>query len=130
MPSLELHHTGYVVDDLDASLSVWRQAASPVTVTEPVVVTADNVKVCFLEYAGGRAELIEHLNRDRKPAMSSTSQPHHVCFLCGDFDDRIARARNEGGVVVRPPVASEAFAGRRMCFVLYRHAGLIEWVEQ
>ncbi len=42
----------------------------------------------------------------------------------------IKGARSSGGVVVRPPVPSQAFEGKRMAFVLYHALGLIEWVER
>jgi hypothetical protein len=35
----------------------------------------------------------------------------------------------EGGIIARPPVPTEAFAMRRMCFILYGDIGLVELVE-
>jgi methylmalonyl-CoA/ethylmalonyl-CoA epimerase len=127
---MDLHHIGFVVRDLDSSTTHWQRLFGMVVVTEPVVVSADRVRVCFLEYPGGRVELIQHLEGCKAADATSPSQPHHICFLCDDLDARVEAARNEGGIVVRPPVASEAFRGRRMCFVLYRDVGLIEWVER
>jgi catechol 2,3-dioxygenase-like lactoylglutathione lyase family enzyme len=121
---LELHHTAYVVADLDSALTAWQETLDASLEAGPFRVQADGVRVCFLRYPGGRVELVE-----RQGALPS-GRPDHVCFLCDDLDARVGAARDQGGVVVRAPAGSEAFGGRRMCFVLYRDVGLIEWVER
>jgi hypothetical protein len=79
-------------------------------------------------FAGGRIELVQSIDVDRRSA--APRRPDHICLLCADFDARIARVRDEGGIVTRDIVPSEAFAMRRMCFVLYDGVGLVELVEQ
>ena len=128
---LELHHTAYVVPDLVAALEAWQETLGATLEAGPTRVRADDVRVCFLRYPGGRVELVCRQSppggEDRTPP---NSRPDHVCFLCDDLDARLAAARDRGGLVVRAPVPSEAFGGRRMSFVLYRNVGLIEWVER
>ena len=65
-----------------------------------------------------------------KTAGADSGHPDHLCFRCDNFDALIQGARASGGIVVRPPVASQAFDGKRMAFVLYHALGLIEWVER
>ncbi len=129
--SLELHHTAYRVAELEKSIRYWVDSLGARMEMAPTVISADSVRVCFLKFKGGRVELVAPIN-DSKPATERASGcgPDHICFLCCDFDHRVASARDEGGVIVRPPVPSEAFGGMRMCFVLYRDIGLIEWVEK
>ncbi len=128
---VELHHTGYRVAEMEDSIRYWVDTVGADVEMPPTVISADSVRVCFLKFNGGRVELVAPID-ESKPAPGSApgGRPDHVCFLCGDFDRRVESARDEGGVVVRPPVSSEAFGGRRMCFVLYRDVGLIEWVER
>lgn len=128
--AIELHHTAYVVPDLQASLAAWQAILAAHLEAGPVRVGADQVDVCFLRFPGGRVELVCRDVPAESAAAPGTARPDHLCFLCDDLDRRIAEAREQGGVVVRSPVASEAFDGRRMCFVLYRNIGLIEWVER
>jgi len=128
---LELHHTAYVVPDLDAALEAWQETLGATLEAGPTRVRADDVQVCFLRYPGGRVELVCREGPSRGDELAAgNSRPDHVCFLCSDLDARLAAARDLGGLVVRAPVPSEAFQGRRMCFVLYRNVGLIEWVER
>jgi len=130
--NVELHHTAYVVEDLDRAIAQWRQSLGAEIELPPTRVSAHKVRVCFLATGAGRIELIQPEAPDAATGSHSRADGHpdHVCFLCEDFEDRVRRARDEGGIVARPPAPSEAFGGRAMCFVLYRDMGLVEWVER
>ena len=85
----------------------------------------------LLDFQGGRIELVEPCEGSRiKSTGADRGRPDHLCFRCDNFDEMIKGARSNGGVVVRPPVPSQAFEGKRMAFVLYHALGLIEWVER
>jgi catechol 2,3-dioxygenase-like lactoylglutathione lyase family enzyme len=126
----ELHHTAYLVTDMAASTRKWEMLGAQVEMPATLVI-ADQVKVAFLIFRGGRIELVEPCAGSRiKTAGAHSGHPDHLCFRCDNFDEMIRGARASGGIVVRPPVASEAFDGKRMAFVLYQGLGLIEWVER
>ncbi len=126
----ELHHTAYLTRDIASSSKQWEMLGATVEMP-PVLVSADQVRVSFLMFQGGRIELVEPGSGSRiKAPPVDNGHPDHLCFHCDNFDDIIAGARASGGIVVRPPVPSEAFGGKRMAFVLYRALGLIEWVER
>jgi len=126
----ELHHTAYLVMDMAASVRKWEMLGATVELPSTLV-SADRVMVSFLSVGGSRIELVQPCEGSRiKMAGADNGRPDHVCFLCGNFDEMIQGARSSGGIVVRPPVPSEAFHGRRMAFVLYPALGLIEWVER
>lgn len=126
--ALELHHTAYRVADINVSLREWCLRLGAQIEMAPTLVAADQVVVAFLALPGGRVELIESVGRRTPP--SKLGPADHICFLSSDFDGRVARANYDGGIIVRPPVASEAFGMRRMCFILYRDVGLVEFVEK
>lgn len=124
----QLHHTAYLVQNLDVAVRRWSECLGAAVERGPVNIVAHGVRVCFvLLPSGGRIELVQPLE---VPKLVRWERPDHVCFICEGFDKRIARVHEDGGIVVRPPVPSEAFAGRRMCFVLYQGVGLIELVER
>lgn len=127
LATLELHHTAYRVVSLERSIPEWCNRFGARVELAPTKVTADQVVVAFLAFPGGRIELIEP--QDSPPSPAQSRRPDHVCFLCSDFDDRIADAASQNGFVVRPAVPSEAFGMRRMCFILYNDVGLVELVE-
>jgi catechol 2,3-dioxygenase-like lactoylglutathione lyase family enzyme len=126
----ELHHTAYLVTDMAASLQKWEMLGATVELPATLV-SADQVRVSFVMFHGGRIELVQPCSGSRiKIAGTDNAHPDHLCFRCDNFDEMIHGARSSGGIVVRPPVPSEAFQGRRMAFVLYHALGLIEWVER
>jgi hypothetical protein len=126
--TLELHHTAYRVPTIEKSISDWCTRFGARVELGPTAVTADRVAVAFLSFPGGRIELIESQDSNT-PSPTQMRRPDHVCFICSDFDDRVARVAAENGFVVRPPAPSEAFGMRRMCFVLYNDIGLVELIE-
>ena len=125
---LELHHTAYRVPDIEASMRAWCDRLGARIEVPPTLVSADQVLVAFLTFAGGRVELVQAVDSPRRTA--APGRPDHVCFLCTDFDARIQRAREDGSIVARPAVPSEAFGMRRMCFLLLPDLGLVEFVEK
>ncbi|MBI3864834.1 MAG: VOC family protein [Planctomycetia bacterium] len=126
--ALELHHTAYRVPTIEKSISDWCRRFGARVELGPTAVAADRVVVAFLSFPGGRIELIESQDSNT-PSPTQMRRPDHVCFICSDFDDRVARAAAENAFVVRTPAPSEAFGMRRMCFVLYNDIGLVELVE-
>jgi methylmalonyl-CoA/ethylmalonyl-CoA epimerase len=130
--SAELHHVAYVVKDLAASMAVWQTQFGASVELSPTLVTAHGVRVTFLRLGEARIELVQPENEDS--VVRETSQmrgrPDHLCFLCDDLESLLRRVRESGGLIVRPPVPSEAFGGRRMCFIFMRDLGLVEWVER
>ena len=126
----ELHHTAYLVTDMATSLQRWELLGATVELPSTLV-SADQVRVAFLMFQGGRIELVEPCGESRiKVTGAERGHPDHLCFRCDNFDEMVQGARSSGGIVVRPPVPSAAFQGKRMAFVLYRALGLIEWVER
>jgi len=126
----ELHHTAYLVSDLSASSKKWELLGATVELPATLV-AADQVHVSFLKFQGGRIELVQPCEGSRiRMGSADSGHPDHLCFRCDNFDEMIQGARASGGIVVRPPVPSAAFEGRRMAFVLYHSLGLIEWVER
>ena len=130
--TVELHHIAYVVNDLAESSRHWVMRFGACIELPATLVSAHGVLVSFLKLATTRIELVQPDSFDaacgKHPRHPGTSD--HLGFYCSDFDERIKGVRNEGGIVVREPVRSEAFGGKRMCFVYYANVGLVEWIER
>jgi predicted enzyme related to lactoylglutathione lyase len=126
------HHIAYVVDDLQQSIARWQRATSATVELPPTTIAAHGVVVAFLTAGGQRIELVQATGEGSVIGRHDRGRGHpdHICFRCSDFDGRVARIREARGILIRPPVPSEAFGGKRMCFAFYRGVGLIEWVEE
>ncbi len=125
------HHVAFFTSEMGASIRKWQNTLSASLELPRTYIAADDVDICFLSVDGARVELVQPRDqqRARQRAQGLSGHPDHVCYMCDDFDERIARVRDEGGIVLRPPVHSEVFDAR-MCFVLYPGLGVIEWVEK
>lgn len=130
--NIQLHHTAYVVDDLESAVRRWQQLTGATVERPTTMISAHRVKVAFLLIGGSRVELVQPVGAGSAAGtrVRTDDRLDHLCFLCSDFEERVSRARDDGGIVVRPPVPSEAFEGRRMCFILDTGLGRIEWVER
>jgi methylmalonyl-CoA/ethylmalonyl-CoA epimerase len=117
---MQLHHIAYAVSSIEKAIPAWE--ALDGRVESPIIdITQHNAKVCFIALPGARIELVER--------AGALGRIDHVCFLCRDFQTRVSQAKQQGGVVIKPPVPSEAFGGKLMCFVAYAQIGLIEWID-
>jgi catechol 2,3-dioxygenase-like lactoylglutathione lyase family enzyme len=130
--TLSLHHVAYVVNDLDESTRKWESDFGARVELPPTLVSAHAVLVSFLRLGDARIELVQPAGPDAATGARPRHQGNldHLGFYCADFDQRVERARSEDGIVVRKPVPSEAFGGKRMCFVYYANLGLIELIER
>jgi len=54
---------------------------------------------------------------------------YHLCFETTDIEAAVAHAKNNGCVIVSPPVPAVAFNGRRIAWIYTRSRQLFELVE-
>ena len=115
---------------METATSAWAAEFGAKVELPPTLVTAHQVRVTFLQVAGQRVELVQPVGAGvvvRTP-RSMQGRPDHVCFLCDHLDGAVAQSCSAGAVVAQPPVASEAFGGKRMVFLVIPDVGLVELV--
>ncbi len=133
MPSItRINHVAVVVDDLEKSLSFWRDALG-IELHELRDVPAEQSKVAFLPLEGSEVELVEPTTADsgiakylakRGPGM------HHLCLEVDDLAGMLAqlKARNVRLINEEPRIAAD---GRKYAFVHPESTGgvLVELYE-
>ena len=77
-------------------------------------------------------ELIAPLSED-SPITSMLAKSgggaYHLCFETCDIDQALIHAKNNGCMIVSPPVPAVAFGGRRIAWIYTRSRQLFELVE-
>jgi methylmalonyl-CoA/ethylmalonyl-CoA epimerase len=77
-------------------------------------------------------ELIAPLSED-SPITSMLAKSgggaYHLCFETADIEQALVHAKNNGCVIVSPPVPAVAFNGRRIAWIYTRSRQLFELVE-
>ncbi len=124
-----LHHVGCLAQDLDESISYYRELHPKIS--EPVEIAQQGVRVCFVDTGTGVAiELVQ--------ATSEASVVHrllrrgivfyHLGYLVSNYDERVADLAEKNYKVVQE-FRSEAFNGARCAFLTSPLAHLIELIE-
>jgi methylmalonyl-CoA/ethylmalonyl-CoA epimerase len=119
MPVIKaINHVAVVVDDMEKSLSFWRDALG-IPLHELRDVPAEKSQVAFLPLAGAEVELVQPTTDDsgiakylakRGPGM------HHLCLEVDDIEGMMAvlREKNIRLINEQPRVAAD---GKKYAFV-------------
>lgn len=113
-----INHIAVVVDDMEKSLSFWRDALG-VDVHELREVPAEKSQVAFLPLAGSEIELVKPTSDDsgiakylakRGPGM------HHLCVEVDDIEGMLTQLKRSGIRLINeePRVAAD---GKKYAFV-------------
>jgi len=125
MPKVkQINHVAIVVQDIDNSLSFWRDALG-IEMHELRDVPAEKSKVAFLPIAGSEIELVQPTSDDSGIAkyLAKRGQGmHHVCLEVDDIDGMLAQLSAKGVRLIneQPRTAAD---GKRYAFVHPESAG-------
>ena len=125
MPKVkQINHVAIVVQDIDSSLSFWRDALG-IEMHELRDVPAEKSKVAFLPIAGSEIELVQPTSDDSGIAkyLAKRGQGmHHVCLEVDDIDGMLAQLSAKGVRLIneQPRTAAD---GKRYAFVHPESAG-------
>lgn len=130
---LHFHHVGFVVPDITAGLSAFRQSL-PLSwdghvFSDPL----QKVNVAFLSAAPGEAsiELVAPHSEESPVSrfLVNGGGLHHVCYEVENLEDAVREMRSRGASIAGRPKPAVAFAGRRIAWVITREKLLIELLE-
>jgi methylmalonyl-CoA/ethylmalonyl-CoA epimerase len=119
MPKIkQVNHVAIVVEDMDESLTFWRDALG-IELHELRDVPAEKSQVAFMPLAGSEIELVQPTTEDsgiakylarRGPGM------HHLCFEVDDIDGMLAQLKAKGVRLIteQPKTAAD---GKRYAFI-------------
>ena len=113
-----INHIAVVVDDMEKSLSFWRDALG-MDLHELRDVPAEKSQVAFLPLAGSEIELVKPTSDDsgiakylakRGPGM------HHICVEVDDIEGMLAQLKSKGIRLINeePRIAAD---GKKYAFV-------------
>lgn len=119
MPKIkQINHIAIVVEDIEASLTFWRDALG-LEMHELRQVPAEKSKVAFLPVAGSEIELVQPTSDDSGIAkyLAKRGQGlHHVCLEVDDIQGMLAQlaSKNVRLINEQPRIAAD---GRRYAFI-------------
>lgn len=127
-----VHHAGYVVESIDASIEEYRNSSGlewdGLVVHDPLQM----VRVTFLgSEDASRIELVEPAG-PHSPVntfLASGGGLHHVCYEVADLTASIEHCRANGCTLVRVPMAAAAFGGRKIAWMVTATQQLFELLQ-
>jgi len=132
-PPLALHHVGTLVDDIEAAtrrlVGRFGYAIESPVIGDP----AQTARVRFLRLPGADhwLELVTPNGETSKlrNALRKGVTLHHLCYEVADLAAALEHLRDSGMLVVGDPTPAVAFGGRRIAWLMDRHAPLVELLE-
>ena len=119
MPKIRsINHVAVVVEDMEKSLSFWRDALG-IEMQELRDVPAENSRVAFLPLAGSEVELVMPTTQDsgiakylakRGPGM------HHICLEVDDLEGMLSKLK-QGNTRLINEEPRTAANGRKYAFI-------------
>ena len=130
--NLQFHHVGLLVDDIHASAAQYTQVFGKEQVTEPVLVSSQQVYVCFIK--NGPSSLIELVQPAGEASvvnkmLKKNVSYYHVAYTVQNVAAAI-EAFEKLDYKALEPFQSEAFGGRTCVFLFSPEAHLIELIEE
>ena len=133
--NFKLMHVGVAVSTLGPTTELLSALFGYKVVSGPFDDPIQKVTVNFLAKSAedvAEIELIAPLAQDspiRSMLAKDGGGAYHLCFETSDIDAALAHAKNNGCIVVSPPVPAVAFQGRRIAWIYTRSRQLFELVE-
>jgi methylmalonyl-CoA/ethylmalonyl-CoA epimerase len=131
----KLRHVGVAVPSLGPTTETLSTLFGYRVVSGPFDDPIQKVSVNFLTTSDKDAaeiELIAPLSED-SPITSMLAKSgggaYHLCFETSNIDQALVHAKNNGCMIVSPPVPAVAFGGRRIAWIYTRSRQLFELVE-
>ena len=125
MPIIKrIDHIGVVVEDLDTTLSFWRDALG-IELSHTQDVPAEMAQIAFLPVGASEIELVKPTSSDsglarylekRGPGM------HHICLEVDDILGMIAQLQEHGVQLINPEPRTSP-NGKKYAFVHPKSAG-------
>jgi methylmalonyl-CoA/ethylmalonyl-CoA epimerase len=131
----KLRHVGVAVPSLAPATETLSTLFGYKVVSGPFDDPIQKVSVNFLTTSDKDAaeiELIAPLSED-SPITSMLAKSgggaYHLCFETSNIDQALVHAKNNGCMIVSPPVSAVAFGGRRIAWIYTKSRQLFELVE-
>ena len=129
--NLIFHHIGCLTRDLDKTLALYINQLNFTKVSEPVEVSSQEVKVCFIQTAGGPLiELIQPMgnNITLNRMLKADTPYYHIGYTTKNIEGTIEHLLSSGFFMVNS-FLSEAFENRKCAFLYTSEMQLIELIE-
>ncbi len=130
MPSLKIHHIGYLVKKIEKAKQTFEALGYHVeqdTVRDEI----RKVDICFLTKDDYRVELVSPFSEESVVAgllKKYKNTPYHICYEADDPEAAYAELTANGFAAIDTPTPAPALDGRNVVFLTSPVIGMIELI--
>ena len=132
MPTLKVHHIGYLVKKIEPAVNTFKALGYEIT-QDTVFDEIRHVNICFLEKDGYRIELISPVS-DKSVVYNLLKRfkncPYHICYETTDFEKDYEVLRAKGFMPIDSPAPAPALQNREVVFLTSTTIGMIELLKK
>lgn len=131
MPSLTVHHIGYLVKKIEKAKKAFENLGYRVE-QDTVYDDIRRVDICFLIKDGYRIELVSPAGEDSVVAglmKKYKNSPYHICYETSDFNQAYEELTGSGFIAIDTPTAAPALGGREVVFLSGADMGMLELLK-
>ena len=128
MPTLKIHHIGYLVKKIDAAIHTFETLRYQL-VQAPMYDDIRKVNICFMQKDNYCIELVSPAAEDSLVSgllKKYKNCPYHICYETADFDRDYQMLLSNGFISIDTPTPAPALQGRDVVFLTSASMGMIE----
>ncbi|MCM1038869.1 MAG: VOC family protein [Ruminococcus sp.] len=131
MPTLKVHHIGYLVKKMEAAVCAFQKLGYQIA-QDTVYDDIRKVHICFLHKDGYLIELVSPASEDSVVSgllKKYKNSPYHICYETENFEQDYMTLVSEGFTAIDTPTPAPALQGREVVFLMNPFMGMIELLK-
>ena len=132
MPTLKVHHIGYLVKKIDAAIRDF-QSLGYQLLQETVYDDIRKVNICFLQKDGYCIELVSPASETSVVSglmKKYKNSPYHICYETEDFEKDYMTLVSGGFTAIDELTPAPALQNKEVVFLISPFMGMIELLKQ
>ncbi|MDE7430135.1 MAG: VOC family protein [Lachnospiraceae bacterium] len=128
MPTLKIHHIGYLVKKIEAAIRTFENLGYQL-LQDVMYDDIRKVNICFLQKDNYCIELVTPAAEDSLVSgllKKYKNCPYHICYETADFDSDYQMLLSNGFISIDTPTPAPALQGRDGVFLTSASMGMIE----
>lgn len=131
MPTLTIHHIGYLVKKIEKAKKAFLDLGYQIE-QDTVFDDIRKVDICFLIKDGYRVELVSPVSEDSVVAgllKKYKNCPYHICYETENFEVDYNTLTSSGFIAIDEPTCAPALGGKDVVFLSSPVIGMIELIR-
>lgn len=131
MPTLTVHHIGYLVKKIEKAILTFQSLGYEIE-QDTTYDDIRKVNICFLIKDGYRVELVSPVSEDSVVSglmKKYKNCPYHICYETSDFDADYAALTANGFIAIDSLTPAPAMGGREVVFLNSAVIGIVELLK-